>query len=239
MRQGTTIAAAALLALAACTPPSEIAAKRKQVALVVDFDPKAAPALPADQLARIADLYREALRAELGKTAQVLDGPAPDEQTPQVSVEIDALAPPVLEKGLLKLWLKDTTMDLVVDPLLATQGIQAEHEDGDALDRAIRRGVDRHRLAQLHYRPFILVGSVSFLDEVHRYDEDLDGWKLLTYMRPVAAARPEEDEATAIRREEARALAMDVKARLDSRANWGVSLRHPPARPAWAKKIGS
>ena len=79
--------------------------------------------------------------------------------------------------------------------------------------------------------------QVLFFDEVHRYDEDLDGWKLLTYMRPIVSARPDEDEATAIRREEARALAMDVKARLDSRSNWAVGLRHPLARPAWMQRM--
>ena len=237
MRQGTAIAAITLLALVACTPPTQIVAQRRQVALVVDVNPKAAPALSADQVAQIAAFYREALRAELAPEAQVLDGPAPDEWTPQVVVTIDTLTPPVLEKGLFKAWLRDTTMDIVVDPLLATKGIESEEADDDALDRAIRRSVDKHRLAQLHYRPFILEGSVTFFDEVHRYDEDLDGWKLLTYMRPIVSARPDEDEATAIRREEARALAMDVKARLDSRSNWAVGLRHPPARPAWMTKM--
>ena len=228
------IAVSALAALIACTPPTQMMAKQKQVALVVDMNPKAASALSADQVARIADLYREALRAELAPQAQVLDGPAPDDSVPQVVVRIDALAPPTLEKGLLKAWLRDTTMDLVVAPLLATKGIEAGTGDGDILDRTIRRSVDKHRLAQLDYRPFILVGSVSFFDEVHRYEEDLDGWKLLTLMRPIAA-QADEDEATAIRREEARALAMDVKARLDSRSNWAVSLRHPPTPPAWLR----
>ena len=237
MRQGTAIAAVTLLALVACTPPTQIVAQRKQVALVVDVNPKAAPALSVDQVAQIAALYREALRAELAPGAQILDGPAPDEQTPQVVVTIDALTPPLLEKGLFKAWLKDTTMEVVVDPLLASKGVETGHEDGDVLDRAIRRSVDKHRLAQLHYRPFILEGSVTFFDEVHRYDEDLDGWKLLTYMRPIVSARPDEDEATAIRREEARALAMDVKARLDSRSNWAVGLRHPRPRPAWMQKM--
>lgn len=235
MRQGILIAAA-LLALTACTPPSQIVAKQQRVALVLEMDPKAAPALSPEQVARIADLYREALQSGLAP-AQVIEGPAPDEATPQVTVRIQALAPPVLEKGLFKAWLKDTTMEVVVAPLLAAQGVETGHTDSDALDRAIRRSVDKHRLAQLRYRPFILEGSITFFDEVHRYDEDLDGWKLLTYMRPIVSARPDEDEATAIRREEARALAMDVKARLDSRSNWAVGLRHPPARPAWMQRM--
>ncbi|MBS1767004.1 MAG: hypothetical protein JST05_06330 [Acidobacteria bacterium] len=223
----------ALAALLACTPPTQMMVKQKQVALVVDMNPKAASALSADQVAQIADLYRDALRAELAPNAEVLNGPAADDSVPQVVVRIDALEPPTLEKGLLKAWLSDTTMDLVVAPLLATKGIEAQSGDGDILDRTIQRSVNKHRLAQLDYRPFILVGSVSFFDEVHRYDEDLDGWKLLTLMRPIAADRPGEDEAMTIRREEARALAMDVKARLDSRSNWAVSLRHPPTPPAW------
>lgn len=227
------VAASVLAALIACTPPAGVMAKQKQVALVLDLNPKAASALSAGQVAQIAGLYREALRAELAPNALVLDGPVADDSVPQVVVRIDALAPPTLEKGLLKAWLRDTTMDLVVAPYLATKGIETGNGDGDILDRTLSRGMNKHRLARLNYRPFILVGSVSFFDETRRYDAGLDGWKLVALMRPIFTGQADEDEALAIRKEEARALAMDVKARLDSRGNWNESLRHPPQPPSW------
>lgn len=232
IRHGLVLAA--LLVLVACQPPAEIMSQQKKVALVLDMD-KAAPALSAEQLKAVESVYHDALQAELGSQAQVLDGPAPDENTPEVLVEIDTLAPPVLEKGLFKAWIKDAAMDVVVNPLLASKGLSTDDTDDDPMMRAIHRSVDKHRLKQLNYRPFILVGSVSFFDKVHRYDEDLDGWKLLTLMRPILPAKEGKDQGLAIRKEEARALAQDVLARLKSRSNWGVSLRHPPEPPSWLR----
>ncbi len=226
-----------LLGLLACQSPTALLSEKKKVALVLDMD-GAAPALSPDQRRAVEQAYREALKARLQPYAEVLEGPAADEDTPEVQVTIEALTPPVLEEGLLKDWVDDTMMDAIVAPLLASKGIQAGHQDHeDVLVRSVRREVERHRLKRLGYRPFILVGTVSFLDKEHVYEEDLDGWKLLALMNPLSTAVAHQDESLPIRREEGRALAEDVMRRLGTRANWGVALRHQPPTPAWFTKL--
>lgn len=227
----------ALLGLIACQSPTSLISEKKKVALTVDLS-GAAPTLSPEQRQAVAQAYREALKSRLQAYGEVLDGPAPDEDTPEVQVTIEALEPPVLEKGLLKDSLKDTMMDAIVAPLLASKGIQGGYQDHESLVvRGIRREVDRHRLERLGYRPFIVVGTVSFLDKEHVYGEDLDGWKMLTLMNPLPAAVAGQDESLPIRREEGRALAEDVMRRLGTRANWGVALRHQPPTPAWFTRM--
>ncbi len=227
----------ALLGLIACQSPTSLISEKKKVALAVDLS-GAAPTLSPEQRQAVAQAYREALKSRLQAYGEVLDGPAPDEDTPEVQVTIEALEPPVLEKGLLKDSLKDTMMDAIMAPLLASKGIQAGYQDHESLVvRGIRREVDRHRLERLGYRPFIVVGTVSFLDKENVYGEDLDGWKMLTLMNPLPAAVAGKDESLPIRREEGRALAEDVMRRLGTRANWGVALRHQPPTPAWFTRM--
>ncbi|HJW73539.1 MAG TPA: hypothetical protein VJ486_11975 [Geothrix sp.] len=220
----------AVLALTACQRPIEITAQARQVAVRVALHGQL-PGLTAQQMEDIRASYENQVRARLGQVADtVLNATDHPSTRPLLEISIDEveLSDYPSKSDIFKDWLGDTTEEIVTDAIdqMITRSKEPIEHDGNLSDtlvgRYVVRGIHRHRLEHLGYRPLLISGTLTFFGNGSTYQCDFNGWRLLPKMHPLPK-KPGEDQSPQIREEEGRALASFVMERLGSGWRWSVS----------------
>lgn len=232
-RFATCLALPALFLLSGCTPPLQVTAKSRKLAVAVTLQSHF-PGLGPEEEARVQAGYRDALKRRLTGVADVVSEvawDAPDRPFLEIRVTEAKFSGYPAKGDLFKGWLRDTTFDLalagVASQLPRTtpappETTQAIELSDTLVGRYVVRANHKHRLEQLGYRPFLVSGDLIFRGNGMTYRCAFEGWKLLARMHPLTKAG-DQDQSAQIRREEAEALADYVLERLKAQSQWEMS----------------
>lgn len=221
---------AAILALVGCQLPLQVTSKARRIGIIVTMDTHL-PGLNQQQEENIRNFYYQQIKKRLSNVANVITDASNDPSIrPVVEVHIDdvSLSDYPTKAEIFHGWLVDSTLNFAYAALNQsitheTGPIESETPMNETLvGKYVVRGIHKHRLERLGYRPLLISGELIFRGNGMTYECNFDGWKLLPRMRPLLKDG-NKDQSSQIREEEGKALAGYIMDRLDSSWQWSMS----------------